>query len=512
MKQPSSAAHSTDREHIVPHDATLMSITDIHSYITYSNDSFAEISGFSPAELLNQPHNILRHPDMPKQVFADMWATLKRGESWSGLIKNRRKDGGYYWVKSNAIPVVRNHVTVGYMSIRTRADSAEILRAQHSYAQIRAGSPNYTIERGTVFFRRFPHRLGALKSLPIRWRIRGVLIGLLLIQMLMIAVWGPSLLGAMAAFACSAALFTWASLWLETQIATPLEQLRLQALTIATGNKPHVEPMQRTDEIGITYGAINQLGLMFRWLVNDVSTQLHSPVKDEQTRPHPATFFSHCDNRTDGSQPCQAENKSDHSLTRNYNADPHYDMQQTLDNIAQTLEQISLSTKQIDDISLLIDNIVFQANILALNTAAVAPRDKDAGPMVGEVRRLALQNPTRSQPRAAPITGDIRIKTDHSPPGEQKDVSKTMLDIVNRINMITKLMAKISSATSEQNTSLQALSSAMEKLENIKRDNALLLEKDARLSATLNQQQARLKQAIAAFSDSAQTVTPRTEK
>ena len=84
----------TQQEYTLADDATLMSTTDPNSYITYANASFIEASGFTAEEIIKQPHNVVRHPDMPPQVFADMWATLKQGEPWTGLVKNRRKNGG----------------------------------------------------------------------------------------------------------------------------------------------------------------------------------------------------------------------------------------------------------------------------------------------------------------------------------------------------------------------------------------------------------------------------------
>ncbi len=90
-----------------------MSTTDTHGNITYANDAFIEVSGFSRDEIEGQPHNLVRHPDMPKEAFADMWATLKGGEPWTALVKNRRKNGDHYWVRANATPLVRNSRTVG---------------------------------------------------------------------------------------------------------------------------------------------------------------------------------------------------------------------------------------------------------------------------------------------------------------------------------------------------------------------------------------------------------------
>ncbi len=86
----------TDHEVEVPEGQMLVSRTDPYSNIVFANDAFVEISGFSTAELINQPHNLVRHPDMPKEAFANLWNTVKAGRARDGLVKNRRKDGGFY--------------------------------------------------------------------------------------------------------------------------------------------------------------------------------------------------------------------------------------------------------------------------------------------------------------------------------------------------------------------------------------------------------------------------------
>ncbi|MFP3549043.1 PAS domain-containing protein, partial [Rhizobium sp. SIMBA_035] len=77
------------------------------------NPAFIEVSGYTRDELVGQPHNLIRHPDMPPAAFADMWATIKAGRSWSGLVKNRRKNGDFYWVRANVTPIVERGATVG---------------------------------------------------------------------------------------------------------------------------------------------------------------------------------------------------------------------------------------------------------------------------------------------------------------------------------------------------------------------------------------------------------------
>lgn len=170
----------TDTEYILHDDATLMSTTDTRSYITYTNESFIEASGFESDELIGQPHNLVRHPDMPAQVFEDMWATLKKGEPWTGLVKNRRKNGDFYWVRANAVPIVRNNQTQGFMSIRTKASREEIEEAQRIYQAMNSGRlKGWRFHRGLLVRRGAGALLTPFRTLSLRWRLRVPLLALL---------------------------------------------------------------------------------------------------------------------------------------------------------------------------------------------------------------------------------------------------------------------------------------------------------------------------------------------
>ena len=95
----------TGREHDYPDGTTLVSTTDTQGRITHCNAAFVAVSGYDYDELLRQPHHLVRHPDMPPEAFKDMWATIGRGRPWSGIVKNRRKNGDHYWVQANVTPV-----------------------------------------------------------------------------------------------------------------------------------------------------------------------------------------------------------------------------------------------------------------------------------------------------------------------------------------------------------------------------------------------------------------------
>ena len=126
----------SDREIQYPDDANILSTTNAKGQITYINDDFIRISGFEEDELIGQSHNIVRHPDMPPAAFADMWSTLKRGETWMGIVKNRCKNGDYYWVDAFVTPITDGGKLVEYQSVRTKPDPVHVERAKEVYERL----------------------------------------------------------------------------------------------------------------------------------------------------------------------------------------------------------------------------------------------------------------------------------------------------------------------------------------------------------------------------------------
>lgn len=129
----------TGRESNYPADARLVSTTDIHGVITYCNDDFVTVSGFSREQLLGSPHSVVRHPDMPAQVFAHMWEYLKAGKSWMGIVKNRCNNGDHYWVNAYITPILDNGRVVGFESVRGKPDSQQVRRAEALYKRLNSG-------------------------------------------------------------------------------------------------------------------------------------------------------------------------------------------------------------------------------------------------------------------------------------------------------------------------------------------------------------------------------------
>ena len=135
----SSTPRSTATEYHVDPARPIVTRTDMEGRITYANPSFIEISGYGRDELIGAPHNIVRHPDMPAEAFTDLWRTVRRGQPWQGMVKNRAKDGGYYWVMAFVTPLFEGDTQVGFMSVRNAPARADIDRASALYARVKAG-------------------------------------------------------------------------------------------------------------------------------------------------------------------------------------------------------------------------------------------------------------------------------------------------------------------------------------------------------------------------------------
>ncbi|WP_017347323.1 methyl-accepting chemotaxis protein [Pantoea sp. A4] len=506
----------TQREFVFDDHATLMSTTDLNSHITYANDAFTEVSGFTAEEINGQPHNLVRHPDMPQEAFADMWATLKKGEPWTALVKNRRKNGDHYWVRANAIPVVRHGQVRGYMSVRTKPSVEEIRATEALYSDFRQGkAKGRHFHKGLIVRRGVRGVTSLLKTMPLRWRVRSA----------MLALWPLSLVGLFALGASDAMLLSSAGLMallllitnicLEQQIVRPLERMYRQALNVATGASHKVETLDRADEIGMTSRAISQLGLMFRWLVDDVSGQAINVLsasdaiadsnnelsrRTEQAAANvqetAATMNEMTATVKSNTETAQAVNTLSHN-TSNVALKGGEVMQEMVGMMAE----IADSSKRIASITSVIDGIAFQTNILALNAAVEAARAGEQGKgfavVAGEVRNLAQ----RSAKAASEIktlvdtsAGRVQSGSDHA-----DAAGRTMQEIVAQIQNVSTLIGQISAATAEQSVALSQVSIAVEDLDEITHRNAARVQESAEASTRMANQANRLVEAISVF-------------
>ncbi|MCL1089158.1 methyl-accepting chemotaxis protein [Shewanella profunda] len=135
-----SMEHTAQEIRLTPQDE-LISTTDTRGIITYVNDRFVEVSGYTAQELMGSPHNMVRHPDMPSAAFKEMWGKLKSGQSWRGIVKNRCKNGGFYWVDAFVSPLFENGTIVGYQSVRIQPKAPYVTKATHIYQRLKQDKP-----------------------------------------------------------------------------------------------------------------------------------------------------------------------------------------------------------------------------------------------------------------------------------------------------------------------------------------------------------------------------------
>jgi len=513
----------TQQEHAFPDGVTLMSTTDAQSHITYANEAFVSVSGYELEEILGQTHNMVRHPDMPTQAFADMWATLKAGQSWTALVKNRRKNGDHYWVRANATPIRRHGTVVGYMSVRTRPERAEVAAAEALYQRFRTGTA-----RGLAFHKGLLVRTGlmawtsVLQVLPVRWRIR---FGCLLTSLLPLGVaLGAGLQGGtLATLGCSLLLAAVLCIvFLEHQIATPLTAVLAQAQTVASGQAGANVHLNRVDEIGMLLRAINQSGLNLHALVDDVAERSH--IVDRSSNEIAAGNWD-LSARTEsqaGALEESAASMEQFSATVRQNADNAQQGHRlaqaacvvaaeggaVVAKVVETIQGMNEASRKIADIIGVIDGIAFQTNILALNAAVEAARAGEQGRgfavVAGEVRSLAGRSAEAAREIKQLITNSVTRVEQGTLLVEQAGI--TMARVVNSITEVTELMAQITTASNEQALGVSQVNEAISLLEQTTQQNAALVEQGAAAADGLKLQADQLVSAVNVFHGEVPTV------
>jgi len=506
----------TQRAYEIPADATLMSTTDLQSHISYANEAFVAASGYSAEELLGQPHNLVRHPDMPPEAFRDMWDTLKAGQSWTGLVKNRRKDGDHYWVRANATPVLRNGRPIAFMSVRTRPEAHEVAGAEALYRDMREGrAKGLRFHRGVVLRAGLGWLTHWRKTLPVRWRVRLPLLALLAGAALAQMASAASVAGSIGWTVALVVLAIAIMVFLEQQVVSPIEMLAERARKVAGGESRESTQLDRVDEIGMALRSVNQLGLMFRWVIDDVAGQV---VTVKASSGHLVTGNSEISARTEqaaASLQQTAASMEQMSATVKSNADAARQAEDlavqasaaasqggdVVREVNATMQGITASSKRIGDIIGVIDAIAFQTNILALNAAVEAARAGEQGRgfavVAGEVRTLAQ----RSAEAAREIKGLINDSVSRVEAGgrQVQEASQTMMDIVQQVQRVSGLIATIGHATREQAAGISQVSAAVSDLDKTTQQNAALVQRSAGASDSLEKQATQLVQAVSVF-------------
>jgi methyl-accepting chemotaxis protein len=270
----------TGVEVMLPDDHPLVSKTDPEGRITYVNTAFVQVSGYAEHELLGQPHNIVRHPDMPAAAFADLWRTLKAGRPWVGMVRNRCRNGDHYWVEAHVTPLHEDGRHVGYMSVRRRATRTQIEEAQARHAALREGDAQLHFQHGRIDRRHPLRRLNPLWLLSLRQRL--LLAALGSAAFAAAAAWLARHAGdgALATLLAGGGVFAlYSAAWLGRDVVGRLDAANAHFHALADGRYDQAIAIDRNDEVGRLLLGLKSMQVRLGFQVEDGARMLREATR-----------------------------------------------------------------------------------------------------------------------------------------------------------------------------------------------------------------------------------------
>jgi len=506
----------TGQQFDFPEGKTLVSTTDLKGRIVYCNSAFVEVSGYEREELLGQPHNLIRHPDMPEEAFRDMWATIASGQPWSALVVNRRKDGGHYWVRANVTPLMEGSQPKGYMSVRTKPTVQEIEGAQALYRTMRqqelAKAPaRQRLQRGQLQPTGWRGRAQVLQTSLSRHAMAAIPLGLAALAYGLGALWGEQWWG--NALVLLLALTGYGLM--HKMVMNPVEALVSFANRMAAGDLTQTLGIRRRDSIGDLGRALNQLNVNLQSIVGDARTEVRQmDVAIHEIASGNNDMSGRTESQASSLQQTAASMEEITGTVRTtaegaqmaaqLAADTSRETEQSsqaVRDMGQTMHSIREASQRIGEIIQVIDGISFQTNILALNAAVEAARAGDAGRgfavVAAEVRSLAQRTTTAAKEirgliDASERTVEIGVK-------QSDQVSRIIAGTVSNVQRVSQLISEISNASSEQLTGISQVNEAVAQLDSLTQQNAAMVEQLSASAGSLQDRARMLDESVQVF-------------
>lgn len=534
-------------ETLLPEGQFIYSRTDLKGLIVEANEAFANVSGYRREEMIGQPHNMVRHPDMPEEAFADLWSDLKAGRPWRGVVKNRRKDGGYYWVVANASPVRENGQIIGYQSVRSPPSRDEVAAAEAAYKRIREGDRSIFIQFGRVVKRRAGW-LNALLSLRTQMALMGMAVLVeggfvfadrmtstsistvddihavtagfgLLYACYFLFIFTPRVNGDLAR------LGEWLeSLLLSGRLNQRFDLDRRDVIgTIARRADKFVSTVQATVQ-GMADIA-SQVNQATRMVGQGVEVARQSATQQSEATSSAAAAIEevtvsigevaeHAQSTKSVAQNAGELSQSGAGLSRKATT-TILALADTVKKSATQVETLGERSAEISRIVGVIKEIADQTNLLALNAAIEAARAGEQGRgfavVADEVRKLAERTANATQEIGSMIS-TIQSDTQQAVDGMRagavqvevgvelvQEAERALLEIAAEMSHTNQMVSDISHASAEQENALVQLAQNVEKVADMTEQNVAVVTQTESLVADLTQVADRMRKSVQQF-------------
>jgi len=532
-------------ETLLPEGEFIYSSTDLKGMIVEANEAFARISNYTREEMLGQPHNMVRHPDMPAEAFADLWRDLKAGRPWRGIIKNRRKDGGFYWVVANASPVRESGQVVGYQSVRSKPTREEVAAAETAYKRLRAGDASIKIKNGRVLKQR-PDWLENLLSLRSQMMLAGLAALLPASELISRQLGGPRF-PELVSLSLAAITVTYTLYFLFYYVPHTVHALQMTSDwmegMLLSGDLRKRFDLERRDSIGsiarkadkiasstqATIQGIADVSLQVSMAANGVRAGMSRSQASAQTQSEATSTAAAAIEQVTVSIGEVAAHARMTMETATHAGEAARQGAQVTQNASRKIESLAetvrLSAKQVEclgqrseeisRVTGVIKEIADQTNLLALNAAIEAARAGEMGRgfavVADEVRKLAERTSKATQ-EIGVMTNSIQSETATAVEGMRSGAQQVAEGVglvlateesLRQINLemakTSEMVGEISHASTEQQTAMNELARSVERVAGMTEQNVAVVSETSVMVDELNAAVGRMRKAVTQY-------------